>query len=174
MIGAYRLPVRPILPLLAGTLLVLLSACSEDHAAHEADAAAEMAGGASADASNAPSPEQRARVAELASSWPAEPVYNVSFNALDPSANPAADAQQTLFDPSDPHWGLPEAEGRELVETYCAACHSLRLVMQQHMAPAAWDDTVTRMVTERGMPEMRPDIRQSIMAYLNAHFGAGG
>jgi hypothetical protein len=46
--------------------------------------------------------------------------------------------------------------------------------MQQSMAESGWDATLTRMVAERGMPEMGPDIRQTIMSYLTVHFGAGG
>ena len=119
-------------------------------------------------------PEHRERVAALAAAWPAEPSYTVSFNALDPSADIVEEVRASPFDPNDPHWGLPEDEGRDQVEAYCGACHSLRLVMQQSMVETGWDATLTRMVSDRGMPPMPPDVRQSILSYLTVHFGAEG
>ena len=120
------------------------------------------------------SPEQHARIEALAADWPTEPSYIVGFNALDPSSNPIEEVRASLFDPDDPFWGLPEAEGRNLVVAYCGACHSLRLVMQQSMVETGWDATLTRMVADRGMPEVQADIRQSILSYLTEHFGSGG
>ena len=120
-------------------------------------------------------PDQRARVATLADSWPQEPSHIVSFNVLDPAAPPASNgAPVSLFDPNDPHSGLPDDANRVFVESYCAACHSLQLVMQQHMDAAGWDAVLTRMVAARGMPEMRADVRQSVLSYLTTHFGPGG
>ena len=81
------------------------------------------------------SPERQARIAEMAAQWDSEPAYNANFNVLDPSANTTQEMRTSPFDPNDPHWGLPEAEGRELVEAYCGACHSLRLVMQPAVTP---------------------------------------
>ena len=117
-------------------------------------------------------PERRERVALMAAEWSREPDYTMHFNVLDPSAEPLEDTAAARFDPSAAHSGLPEDEGRELVEAYCTACHSIVLVMQQNMVESGWDATLTRMVTDRGMPEMQPDVRQSIMSYLTAHFGA--
>jgi hypothetical protein len=120
-------------------------------------------------------PDQRARVATLADAWPLEPSYAASFQALDPQATSIKDgAVVSLFDPNDPHSGLPDDANRVFIESYCAACHSLQLVMQQHMYAAAWDAVLTRMVAARGMPEMRPDVRQSVLTYLTTHFGPGG
>ncbi len=115
--------------------------------------------------------DQRVRLAALADGWPQEPSYTVSFNALDPDTALAGEARPSLFDPGDPHWGLPDDENRVLVESYCAACHSLQLVMQHRLDEAGWDAALTRMVAARGMPALRDDVRQRLIAYLSRHFG---
>ncbi len=150
--------------------LFLLSACSGEGPPPSVESAADDLPPAFAETS----PERQARIEALAADWPAEPSYIVSFNALDPSSNPLEEVRASLFDPNDPHWGLPDAEGRDLVVAYCGACHSLRLVMQQSMVETGWDATLARMVADRGMPEIQADIRQSILSYLTEHFGSGG
>ena len=117
-------------------------------------------------------PEQRERVAAMAEDWPAEPSYAVSFNVLDPSSSFTQELGGSLFDPSDPHRGLPDDEGRDLVEAYCGACHSLSLVMQQSMVDSAWESTLERMVSDRGMPEISVEPRQAIISYLTDYFGS--
>jgi len=118
---------------------------------------------------------QRARVAQLAETWPSEPSYLMPFNALSPET-PLTLGESTsgpVFDPNDVHYGLPEDENRVYVESYCAACHSMQLVMQHRMDRAGWDAALTRMVTLRGMPELRADVREGALAYLSEHFGGG-
>jgi hypothetical protein len=117
-------------------------------------------------------PGQRERVAAMAADWPTEPAYAVSFNALDPSLSSAQELGGSLFDSSDPHWGLPDDEGRDLVEAYCGACHSLSLVMQQSMVDSAWESTLERMVSDRGMPEIPAESHQAVISYLTEYFGA--
>lgn len=151
-------------------LAILLSTCSADV---EMQAQADAAIGTSTSDIEC-DPEQRKRVVAMSAEWPVEPGYTVHFNVLDPFAEPSTETETARFDPEDPHWGLPQDDGRELVEAYCTACHSVGIVMQQNMVETGWDATLTRMVADRGMPEMRPEIRQTILSYLTAHFGAGG
>lgn len=116
--------------------------------------------------------DQVARVGTFAKDWPAEPVYVVSFNPLDPNlSGRSVEAGPSLFDPADDHWGLPSGEGQELVEYSCAACHSLQIVMQQHATEERWDTLLTWMVEEQGMPPLAEDERARVLAYLVEHFG---
>jgi hypothetical protein len=148
-------------------LLGFLVACSQPEATPESSEA-------TAPADIVIDEAQRARVAQLAQTWAAEPSYIVSFNALSPDT-PLSLAQPSsgpVFDPNDAHYGLPEDENRIHVESYCAACHSVQLVMQHRMDRAGWDATLTRMVTLRGMPELRADIREGALTYLTEYFGS--
>lgn len=71
---------------------------------------------------------------------------------------------------AQPWDSLPEGEGR--VETYaiCSACHSIMLVQQQGMDRVGWDDTLTWMEEEQGMPALEPEIREKVLTYLVAAF----
>lgn len=73
----------------------------------------------------------------------------------------------------DPELGnLPPGEGAEDVFYLCSACHSLETITQQRMTDARWDYTLTWMTEEQGMPELDPETRAVILAYLQAHFSS--
>ena len=63
-------------------------------------------------------------------------------------------------------------DGRELVESFCVACHSLRYLTTQPPLPAKqWAATVDKMVQAYGA--VVPDeARAQIVAYLQAHFAS--
>ena len=61
---------------------------------------------------------------------------------------------------------LPRAPGRDLVELYCAPCHSLKLVTQQGLSRKDWDELLVWMVDEQGMAEMPAEDRQVVLDYL--------
>jgi mono/diheme cytochrome c family protein len=65
---------------------------------------------------------------------------------------------------------LPAGSGRELVESFCVACHSLRYITTQPpLAPKQWAATVDKMVQSYGA--VVPDeARAQIVAYLQSHF----
>jgi len=65
--------------------------------------------------------------------------------------------------------GLPEGEGREEVEIYCSACHSLKLVTQQGLSRRDWDELLVWMVDEQGMDELPPEDRKRVLDYLATH-----
>jgi hypothetical protein len=153
---------------MACAALFLLSNCSGEDPSRAID----IAQAEGQDKIVAFTPQQRETVAAMAADWPTEPSYAVSFNVLDPSLSSAQELGGSLFDPSDPHWGLPDDEGRNLVEAYCGACHSLSLVMQQSMVDSAWESTLERMVSDRGMPEIPAEPRQAIISYLTEYFGS--
>ncbi len=64
---------------------------------------------------------------------------------------------------------LPPGEGREEVEIYCSACHSLKIVTQQGLSRADWDELLVWMVDEQGMDELPPDDRKLVLDYLAKH-----
>lgn len=77
--------------------------------------------------------------------------------------------------------GLPEGPNRVLVFAICSGCHSVKLVMQQGMTRAKWDETLDWMVEQQGMPRLDPDTESDVLDYLAEHFntdhrpgGAGG
>ena len=67
--------------------------------------------------------------------------------------------------------GLPSGPGRELVFGICQACHSLAIVKQQGLDRDSWDETLTWMVEEQGMPELDADNRDLVLDYLSTHYG---
>jgi cytochrome c len=72
--------------------------------------------------------------------------------------------------PAGPWGGLPPGEARPVVYAYCSGCHSTRLIMQQGMSRARWDETLDWMVAKQGMAEPSPEVRESLLDYLAEHF----
>ncbi|WP_245555233.1 hypothetical protein [Hahella ganghwensis] len=73
---------------------------------------------------------------------------------------------------SDSPFGEDWPSGPGSMETggLCGACHSLALVKQQGLSRKSWDETLTWMVEEQGMPDLDPDMRNLILDYLSEHF----
>jgi mono/diheme cytochrome c family protein len=65
---------------------------------------------------------------------------------------------------------FPPGKGREETADLCAACHSGRLVSQQGMTRAQWDETMTLMTVRHKMPEIVGEERQLILDYLAMAF----
>ena len=65
---------------------------------------------------------------------------------------------------------FPEGKGREETANLCAACHSGRLVSQQGMTRAQWDETLDVMTERHKMPKIEGDERALILDYLAAAF----
>ncbi len=65
---------------------------------------------------------------------------------------------------------LPPGPGRETVFIKCAACHSLRIVLQQRLSRDVWDEVLSWMKEEQSMPELEPELRELILDYLSTHF----
>jgi len=65
---------------------------------------------------------------------------------------------------------FPEGKGREETANMCAACHSGRLVSQQGMSRAQWDETLDVMTERHKMPKLEGEERAVILDYLAASF----
>lgn len=94
--------------------------------------------------------------------------YNPLLPGAPQSAAPApAEPANGMFE------GLPDSDGVELVHALCSACHSIRLVTQQRVTEARWDYLLDWMVKEHGMPELPPEDRALVLAYLGRHYSDG-
>ena len=74
---------------------------------------------------------------------------------------------------------LPAGPGRDETFGLCAACHAYKLVSNQGMSRAQWDDTLTLMTSRHNMPDVQGADRDQILDYLAAHHapraqGGGG
>ncbi len=65
---------------------------------------------------------------------------------------------------------LPAGVGRFETEAYCSACHSLRLVVQQGLSRADWDELLDWMIEEQEMQPMEAADRAKVLGYLAKHF----
>jgi hypothetical protein len=79
----------------------------------------------------------------------------------------AAGGQEVAEEPSV----LPDGPYRDEVFYLCTACHSSRLVRNQAMSRARWDQTLSWMTERHGMPELEGEEREGFLDYLTAHFG---
>lgn len=75
-----------------------------------------------------------------------------------------ADPDEALFA------SLPEGPGKEDTFYACHGCHSFRLVAQQGLSRARWDDLLDWMVEEQGMNEIEGEERELILDYLAEHY----
>jgi hypothetical protein len=65
---------------------------------------------------------------------------------------------------------LADGEGRELVQSFCAICHSTTYITMQPPLPSAtWEAVVNKMVGTFGAPIPQTSA-QEIIAYLKAHY----
>ena len=66
---------------------------------------------------------------------------------------------------------LVAGNGAEETHAYCTACHSERIVAQQGLTRADWEELLEQMVEEHGMnPIEEPDLAR-VLSYLAAHYG---
>ena len=68
---------------------------------------------------------------------------------------------------------LKKAPGLDMVENYCAACHSLDYIQMNSpfMASATWDAEINKMIHAFGAPISEADAR-AIGDYLKANYGS--
>jgi mono/diheme cytochrome c family protein len=64
---------------------------------------------------------------------------------------------------------LPAGPGRDETFGLCAACHAYKLVSNQGMSRAQWDETLTFMTNRHNMPDVQGADRDLILDYLAAH-----
>lgn len=70
---------------------------------------------------------------------------------------------------------LKDAPGREVVESQCAACHSLAYIRTNSpfMTQKAWEAEVNKMINAFGAP-IEPADAKTIIDYLARNYGAPG
>jgi len=78
---------------------------------------------------------------------------------------------QTAFTPRDEN---PEefAAGPGRDETFytCTACHGFKLVAQQGMTRAQWEDSINLMIRRHNMPALDDKDRAVVLGYLEAAY----
>jgi hypothetical protein len=79
--------------------------------------------------------------------------------------------QQRNFTPTDESpEDLPPGAGREETFYSCTPCHGFKIVAQQGMTRAQWDDSLNWMTTKHGMNKIEGDDRKLILDYLEQHY----
>ena len=80
-------------------------------------------------------------------------------------------AAQSSFTPRDE---TPEDfatdEGREQTFYTCTACHGFKLVAQQGMTRAQWDDSISLMIRRHNMPALDDKDRAAVLSYLESAY----
>ena len=72
---------------------------------------------------------------------------------------------------ADDFGGLPAGKGQEETFFSCTACHSSAIIMEQRLNRRVWDEVLTWMVDEKGMPALEAPQRAIVLDYLVRHFG---
>ncbi|RIH89416.1 c-type cytochrome [Calidithermus roseus] len=65
--------------------------------------------------------------------------------------------------------GLPEGEGKALVEQRCSVCHGLEVITGNRLSAAEWDAVVGSMIGNGA--QLNDAERKVVVAYLATHFG---
>ena len=78
---------------------------------------------------------------------------------------------QTAFTPRDES---PEefvaGPGRDETFYTCTACHGFKLVAQQGMTRAQWEDSINLMIRRHGMPPLDEKDREMVLNYLETAY----
>ena len=78
---------------------------------------------------------------------------------------------QTAFTPRDEGpQDFPAGPGRDETFYACTACHGFKLVAQQGMTRAQWDDSINLMIRRHNMPPLEPRDRDVVLNYLEAAY----
>jgi cytochrome c553 len=73
-------------------------------------------------------------------------------------------------DPEDAPELYPAHPRRDDAFYACVACHSFKLVAQQGMSRARWDDSITWMTERHKMPKLEGKDREAVLDYLSTVF----
>jgi hypothetical protein len=83
------------------------------------------------------------------------------------AATAIAQTRAPAFTPTDEQVeDLPAGPGRDETFYACTPCHNFKLVSQQGLNRAQWDDTLTFMTRRHSMPEIEGKDRELILSYL--------
>ena len=78
---------------------------------------------------------------------------------------------QTAFTPRDESpQDFSAGLGRDETFYACTACHGFKLVAQQGMTRAQWDDSINLMIRRHNMPPLNDKDRDVVLNYLEAAY----
>ena len=78
---------------------------------------------------------------------------------------------QTAFTPRDESpQDFPAGLGRDETFYACTACHGFKLVAQQGMTRAQWEDSINLMIRRHNMPPLDDKDRDVVLNYLEAAY----
>ena len=78
---------------------------------------------------------------------------------------------QSTFTPRDESpEDFPAGAGRDETFYACTACHGFKLVAQQGMTRAQWDDSINLMIRRHNMPAPDAKDRAVVLNYLEATY----
>ncbi|MDH3609687.1 MAG: hypothetical protein OEQ24_10665 [Gammaproteobacteria bacterium] len=67
--------------------------------------------------------------------------------------------------------GLIKAEGWETVRNNCIACHSTKLITQNHGTRNRWLAIIEWMQATQGLQQFDAETQETILSYLSENFG---
>jgi len=67
--------------------------------------------------------------------------------------------------------GLIKSEGWETVRNNCIACHSTKLITQNHGTRNRWIAMIEWMQATQGLQQFDAETQETIVSYLNANYG---
>jgi len=67
--------------------------------------------------------------------------------------------------------GLVKADGWDTVRNNCIACHSAKLITQNHGTRNKWQAIIQWMQETQGLAQLDADTLNTIVTYLTAHYG---
>ena len=78
---------------------------------------------------------------------------------------------QSTFTPRDESpEDFPAGAGRDETFYACTACHGFKLVAQQGMTRAQWDNSINLMIRRHNMPPLDDKDRAVVLGYLEATY----
>ena len=81
-----------------------------------------------------------------------------------------ATAQSTFTPRDESPEEFAEGSGRDQTFYTCTACHGFKLVAQQGMTRAQWDDSISLMIRRHNMPALDDKDRAAVLSYLEAAY----
>ncbi|MES2197942.1 MAG: hypothetical protein V4517_26265 [Pseudomonadota bacterium] len=79
-------------------------------------------------------------------------------------------AQSTFTPREENPEDFPAGAGRDETFYTCTACHGFKLVAQQGMTRAQWDDSINLMIRRHNMPPPDDKDRAVVLNYLEATY----
>ena len=102
---------------------------------------------------------------------PGAPMSPMSISPMQPLGGLAAQPETAVE--RDPELGnLPIGPGHEDTYYACTICHSAQTFAQQRLTDERWEYLWDWMITDQGMADYGPELREIILGYLKTHFSS--